>query len=59
MAGVPPMDRSVELPGINMFRVQAGRVLEQWAELDMLGAAAADRCHPVVKSYAATMADCD
>jgi len=37
MAGVPPTGRSVELRGINMFRVQDGRVVEQWAELDMLG----------------------
>jgi hypothetical protein len=26
-----------ELTGINMFRVAQGRVVEQWAELDMLG----------------------
>jgi steroid delta-isomerase-like uncharacterized protein len=37
MAGVPPTGRSVELTGINMFRVSDGRVVEQWAELDMLG----------------------
>jgi predicted ester cyclase len=37
LAGVPPTGRSVELRGINMFRVQDGRVVEQWADLDMLG----------------------
>jgi steroid delta-isomerase-like uncharacterized protein len=37
MAGVPGTGRSVELKGINMFRVSDGRVIEQWAELDMLG----------------------
>jgi steroid delta-isomerase-like uncharacterized protein len=37
LAGVPATGRSVELRGINMFRVQDGRVVEQWAELDMLG----------------------
>ena len=37
LAGVPATGRSVQLRGINMFRVQDGRVVEQWAELDMLG----------------------
>jgi steroid delta-isomerase-like uncharacterized protein len=37
MAGVPATGRSVELTGINMFRVIDGQVVEQWAELDMLG----------------------
>src|SRR5262249_40928746 len=37
LAGVPATGRSVELRGINMFRVRDGRVVEQWAELDMLG----------------------
>ncbi len=36
LAGVPATRRSVELRGINMFRVKEGRVVEQWAELDML-----------------------
>ena len=33
----PATGRSIELRGINMFRVKDGRVVEQWAELDMLG----------------------
>ena len=37
LAGVPATGRSVELRGINMFRVKDGRVVEQWAQLDMLG----------------------
>jgi predicted ester cyclase len=37
MAGVPPTGGSVKLEGINMFRASGGRVVEQWAELDMLG----------------------
>jgi steroid delta-isomerase-like uncharacterized protein len=37
LAGVPATGRSIELRGINMFRVQGGRAVEQWAELDMLG----------------------
>jgi predicted ester cyclase len=37
LAGVPPTGRSVELRGINMFRVKDGRVIAQWAQLDMLG----------------------
>jgi len=37
LAGVPATGRSIELRGINMFRVKEGRVVEQWAQLDMLG----------------------
>jgi len=37
LAGVPATGRSIELRGINMFRVKHGRVVEQWAQLDMLG----------------------
>jgi len=37
LAGVPATGRSIELRGINMFRVNGGRVVEQWAQLDMLG----------------------
>jgi hypothetical protein len=51
MAGVPPTRRSVELCGINMFRVQGGRVVEQWAGAGHARAAPADRRHSDVKSY--------
>jgi hypothetical protein len=37
MAGVPATSRSVEMGGINMFCVRDGQVVEQWAEIDMLG----------------------
>jgi steroid delta-isomerase-like uncharacterized protein len=37
LAGIPPTGRTVELRGINMFRVRDGRVVAQWAQLDMLG----------------------
>jgi predicted ester cyclase len=37
LAGVPATGRSIELRGINMFRVKGGRVVEQWAELDIFG----------------------
>ena len=37
LAGVPATGRPIELRGINMFRVRDGRVVAQWAELDMLG----------------------
>jgi predicted ester cyclase len=37
IAGIPPTGRTVELRGINMFRVMDSRVVAQWAQLDMLG----------------------
>ena len=37
LAGVPATGRSVEIRGINVFRIEAGRVVEQWTELDLLG----------------------
>jgi steroid delta-isomerase-like uncharacterized protein len=37
LLGIPATGTSVELRGINMFRVRDGRVVEQWAQLDMLG----------------------
>lgn len=36
-AGVPATGRTVEIRGINMFRVRDGRVVEQWAQPDFLG----------------------
>jgi|SRR5579864_2470662 len=37
LLGIAATGTSVELRGINMFRVRDGRVVEQWAQLDMLG----------------------
>jgi len=37
LAGVPATGRSIELRGINMFKVKDGRVVAQWAELDIFG----------------------
>ncbi len=37
LAGIPATGLSVELRGINMFKVKDGRVVEQWAELDLFG----------------------
>jgi steroid delta-isomerase-like uncharacterized protein len=36
-AGVPATGRQIELKGINLFKVKSGRVVEQRAELDLLG----------------------
>jgi len=36
-AGIPPTGQPIELEGINIFKVQGGRVVEQWAELDFFG----------------------
>jgi len=37
LAGIPPSGRPLELRGINMFKVKNGRVVAQWAELDVFG----------------------
>ena len=37
LAGIPPTGRPLELRGINMFKVKDGRVVAQWAELDIFG----------------------
>jgi predicted ester cyclase len=37
LAGVPATGRPIELRIINLFKVRGGRVVEQWAQLDMLG----------------------
>jgi predicted ester cyclase len=36
-AGVPATGRPIYLQGINMFQVKDGRVVAQWAELDIFG----------------------
>jgi steroid delta-isomerase-like uncharacterized protein len=35
--GVPPSGRTVSLPGINIWRVRDGRIVERWGRLDDLG----------------------
>ena len=35
--GVPPSGRTVTLPGMNLFRLDDGVVVEWWSRLDMLG----------------------
>lgn len=35
--GVPASGRSVALPGINIFRLRGGRIVERWGRLDDLG----------------------
>ena len=35
--GVAPTGRTVTLPGINIFRLENGKIVERWGQLDMLG----------------------
>jgi len=35
--GVPPTGREVVLAGINIFRVQDGKLVERWGRTDDLG----------------------
>ncbi len=35
--GVPPTGRTVSLPGINIFRLRDGQIVERWGRLDDLG----------------------
>ena len=35
--GIAPTGRTVTLPGINIFRLQDGKIVERWGKLDMLG----------------------
>ena len=35
--GIAPSGRTVTLPGINIFRVRDGRIVERWGRLDDLG----------------------
>ena len=37
LLGVPATGRPIEMRLINLFRVQGGRVVEQWAEPDLFG----------------------
>ena len=35
--GVAPTNRTVTVPGINIFRVRDGKIVDRWGNLDMLG----------------------
>jgi predicted ester cyclase len=35
--GAAPTGRVVTLPGINLFRVRDGKIVERWGQLDVLG----------------------
>jgi len=35
--GAAPTNRTVAMPGINVFRVGDGRIVERWRNLDVLG----------------------
>jgi steroid delta-isomerase-like uncharacterized protein len=35
--GVAPTGRTVSLPGINIFRLRDGRIVERWGRMDELG----------------------
>jgi steroid delta-isomerase-like uncharacterized protein len=35
--GVPPSGRTVSLPGINIWRLRDGHIVERWGRLDELG----------------------
>jgi steroid delta-isomerase-like uncharacterized protein len=35
--GVPATGRRVTMPGINIFRLRDGQIVERWGNLDMLG----------------------
>jgi steroid delta-isomerase-like uncharacterized protein len=37
LMGVPPTGRTLVLDGINVFRIEDGRIVERWGRLDELG----------------------
>ena len=37
LMGVPATGRTLSLPGINVFRIEDGRIVERWGRLDLLG----------------------
>jgi steroid delta-isomerase-like uncharacterized protein len=36
-AGVPPTGESVEVQGINIYRIEDGRIAEMWIQVDTMG----------------------
>jgi steroid delta-isomerase-like uncharacterized protein len=39
LMGVPPTGRTIELQGINVFRIEGDKIVERWGRLDQLGLA--------------------
>lgn len=37
LMGVPATGKTMTLPGINIFRIQDGKIVERWGRLDWLG----------------------
>ena len=37
LMGAAPTNRTVTLPGINIFRLRDGKIVERWGNLDVLG----------------------
>ncbi|OLS99820.1 hypothetical protein BJF90_37980 [Pseudonocardia sp. CNS-004] len=37
LMGVPPSGRTLVIDGINIFRIEDGRIVERWGRLDELG----------------------
>jgi steroid delta-isomerase-like uncharacterized protein len=35
--GIPPSNRKVTMPGINIFRLQGSKIVERWGNVDVLG----------------------
>lgn len=36
--GIPPTNRPMNVTGITIFRVEGGKIVERWVQVDMLGA---------------------
>jgi steroid delta-isomerase-like uncharacterized protein len=37
LMGVPGTGKTITLPGINIFRISDGKIIERWGQLDQLG----------------------
>ena len=37
MMGIPPSGHTIEVMGISIFRIEAGKVVEEWEGFDTLG----------------------
>ena len=37
LMGVPGTGRTITMPGINIFRIRDGKIVERWGQLDQLG----------------------